>query len=243
MLRTRIRPLLGLAAALSCTACGGGDLTLPGEVAVPGDLMMVAGDGQFARAGSELPASLVVRVVDQQGNPVPAVTVTWSVEAGGGIISPTSSATDEQGLVSARWTLGPIPGPNSADAAAPGVEAVTFSANATSGGPRLGPDHLLFQVQPSDAVKGQAITPAVVVAVVDRDGALVPDFKIRVELELAAGSGKLGGKHEVDTKDGVAVFDDLKLDEAGEGKALLALAPEEAYLGTVESEPFDIRKD
>ncbi len=244
MPRTRIQPLLALAAVLTLSACGGGNLVLPGDVAAPSDLVMVAGDGQSARTGSELPASLVVRVVDDQGNPVPAATVTWSVAAGGGTISPASTATDDQGLVSARWTLGPTPGPNSADATVPGVNPVTFSANATGGGgPRLGPDHLLFQVQPSDAVKGEAITPAVVVAVVDRDGALVPDFKIRVKLELSAGSGKLGGTREADTKDGVAVFDDLKVDQPGEGKALRALAPEEAYLGTVESDPFDIRRD
>lgn len=244
MPRTRIQPLLALAGVLTLSACGGGNLVLPGDAAAPSDLVMVAGDGQSARTGSELPVSLVVRVVDDQGNPVPATTVTWSVAAGGGTIAPTATATDEQGLVSARWTLGPTPGPNSADAAVPGVDAVTFSANATGGGgPRLGPDHLLFQVQPSDAVKGKAITPAVTVVVVDRDGTLVPDFKIRVKLELSAGSGKLGGTREADTKDGVAVFADLKVDKAGEGKVLRALAPEDAYLGTVESEPFAVHED
>jgi hypothetical protein len=234
-----------MAAALAALACGGGNLVLPGDAAPPSDLLMVSGDGQTATAGAELPESLVVRLVDDQGNAVAAATVTWAVESGGGTVAPITGATDAEGLVSARWTLGPSPGPNSVSAVAPAVDVVTFSANATGGGggPRLGPDHLRFQVQPSDAEADEPITPPVVVAVVDRNGEPVRDFKIRVELELSAGSGKLSGKLEGDTKDGVVVFDDLEVDEAGEGKVLRARAPEDGYLGTVDSESFDVRED
>lgn len=234
------------AVALAALACGGGDLVLPGSTGPASELLKMAGDEQSARAGAELPGSLVVRLVDQQGNGVPAGAVTWVVGAGGGTVSPATATTDERGMVSARWTLGPSPGPNSANAVVSGVDVVTFTASATGGGGGgrgPGPDHLLFQVQPSDARKGERITPAVVVAVLDREGNLVRDEKVKIQLELVAGSGNLGGKEEMDTRDGVATFDDLKVDEAGEGKVLRALAPDDSYLGTVESEAFTIQED
>ena len=79
-----------------------------------------------------------------------------------------------------------------------------------------------------------------VVAVVDQNGELVRDGKIKIELALVAGSGKLDGKREQDTKDGVATFDDLKLDDAGPGKVLRASAPKDVVLGTADSEPFGV---
>ena len=69
------------------------------------------------------------------------------------------------------------------------------------------------------------------------------DFTIKIELVLASGSGKLGGKREQDTKDGIATFADLKVDEPGDGKVLRALAPEGAFLGFVESQPFRVEED
>jgi hypothetical protein len=125
---------------------------------------------------------------------------------------------------------------------------VTFTASAVSGGGGGGgggnhaADHLVFQVQPSDARKKERITPPVVVGVVDRNGDLVQESGIKIEIELASGSGKLEGKREKDTKNGIAVFDDRKLTEPGDGKVLRALAPDEAHLGIVESRPFRVEE-
>jgi hypothetical protein len=233
---------LRVAAGLGALACGGGNLGLPGDAVPPSDLVKVSGDDQSARAGQELPAPLVVRLLDEQGNGVPAGSVTWVVEDGGGTVSPAAATTDEDGLASVNWTLGPSPGPNSVKAVVSGVDTVTFTASATGGGGR-GPDHLVFLMGPSDAPRDERITPPVALAVVDQSGAPVPDFKTRIRLELAEGSGKLGGKPEQDTKDGVAIFEDLRVDEAGDGKVLRALAPVASYLGTVESAPFAVTED
>ena len=81
-----------------------------------------------------------------------------------------------------------------------------------------------------------------VVAVVDRNGKVVKEPKIKIELELSGGSGKLEGKLERDTRDGVAVFDDLKVDDPGDGKVLRASARDHAELGTVESRSFRIEE-
>ena len=236
---------LPVAAGLVALACGGGSLGLPGDGSTPTDLVKVSGDDQSARAGEALPAPLVVRLLDDQGNGVPAGSVTWVVEDGGGTVSPAAATTDGDGLASVNWTLGPSPGSNRVSAVVAGVDTVTFTANATGGGGDggRGPDHLVFLTEPSDAPKGERITPPVTIAVVDLNGDAVAEFKTKVRLELAAGSGKLGGKVEQDTKDGVATFEDLKVDEVGDGKVLRALAHEAGYLGTVESAPFAVVED
>lgn len=98
---------------------------------------------------------------------------------------------------------------------------------------------LAFLVEPSDAEADKRIEPAVVVAVVDGDGRVVVDFKRRIELELT-GAGELGGKRTADTKDGFAVFNDVKVKLPGSGYVLRARATEDAALGSVDSRPFDV---
>jgi hypothetical protein len=216
---------------------------IPGSAA---SLVLVSGDGQSAAPGAELPDPLVVRLVDEEGNALRDQAVSWIIGVGGGGVSPTTGQTDGEGLSSARWTLGPSQGLNTVNAVVSGLSVVTFTASAISGGGGGGgggdADHLVFQVQPSDARKKERITPPVVVGVVDRNGDLVQESGIKIKIELASGSGKLEGKLEKDTKNGIAVFDDLKVTEPGDGKVLRARAPDEAQLGIVESHPFQVEE-
>jgi hypothetical protein len=119
---------------LAVLACQGGDLTLPGEVGPPADLVLVSGDSQSARAGDEVPVPLVVRLVDEQGNAVHNAAISWVVGDGGGSVSPLTVETDTAGLASTRLTLGPSPGVNTVNAVVSGVDIVTFTASATGGG-------------------------------------------------------------------------------------------------------------
>jgi len=50
---------------------------------------------------------LQVRALRADGGPANAATVVFKVQAGGGAIQPVVTSTDEQGLASAKWTLGP----------------------------------------------------------------------------------------------------------------------------------------
>jgi Big-like domain-containing protein len=95
----------------------------------------VDGDGQSALAGMELPKSLVVKVLDGQGNAVVGRAVTWVIGAGGGSVAPQNTTTDGQGQASTRWTLGPSVGNNTVNAVVSGVVTgtVTFTATATAG--------------------------------------------------------------------------------------------------------------
>ena len=235
------RNLLTSGALLAALGCGAGDLTLPGATGPATDLLLISGDEQSAEPGDDLPSPLVVRVVDGQGNPVRSAAVNWVVGAGGGSVSPGTVQTDTAGLASAQLTLGESVGVNTVNAVVSGLETVTFTASATGGGGgSFGPDHLEFMLQPTVAFAGQRLTPPVIVAVVDQNGEVVRDYKVKIEVVLAAGSGSLDGKRERDTKDGVATFDDLKLHEAGLGKVLRAAAADDAFLGIAESEPFAV---
>jgi len=89
--------------------------------------------------------SLVVLVSDQFGNPAAGAPVTFSVTAGGGTVSPSSTLTGANGRAAARWTLGPTKGADSASAVVVGLSApaITFATTAFSvaslaiNGPRL----------------------------------------------------------------------------------------------------------
>jgi hypothetical protein len=247
--RAAARRILGASTGAQTAAASSPELdgspvtfTHTGTPGSDASLVLVSGDGQSGQTGAELPDPVVVRLVDGQGNGMQAQPVTWVIGAGGGSPSPVTGQTDSEGFASTRWTLGPSQGNNTLSAVVSPVGFVTFTASATGGGGGgPGPDHLVFRVQPSDARQKRHITPSVVVAVVDRDGDVVKSPKIKIKVELAGGSGKLGGKRERDTQDGLAEFDDLTVDKSGEGKVLRAAAPDDDHLGSVESRPFRIR--
>lgn len=121
--------LVGGAAGLSC---GGSDNsgTPPSTTAIA----RTSGDGQAGRVGQTLANPLEVTVTDG-GAPAAGETVTWSVTAGGGVLDLTSVATDADGHATASWTLGPVAGPQTAQATLAGATGSpqTFTASAVVG--------------------------------------------------------------------------------------------------------------
>jgi hypothetical protein len=108
-LRVQAFRCAALAVALGAAACGGGDLTLPGEDA-PVALAIVTGGAQQGSAGAPLEEQVVVRVIDAEGRPVVGQAVLFRVVAGGGATDPEQSTTDAQGRAGTRWTLGSAAG-------------------------------------------------------------------------------------------------------------------------------------
>jgi uncharacterized protein (TIGR03437 family) len=94
--------------------------------APPITLQVVSGNGQTGLAGSKLPAPLVVMAQDAAGGPLAGITVTFTVQAGGGTVSPTSAITDAKGLASTVLTLGPAAGFNAVVASADQFQSVGF---------------------------------------------------------------------------------------------------------------------
>jgi hypothetical protein len=117
---------------LALAACGGGG----GEHKAPPtatSITIVSGNNQTAVAGSALPTALGVSVKDSSGRAVAGTSVSWSVAAGGGSVTPATSMTDSGGLATTNWTLGGAPGANRVAATVAGITPVTFDAMALAG--------------------------------------------------------------------------------------------------------------
>jgi hypothetical protein len=99
-------------------------------------LDVVSGDHQSAPPGTELPNALVVRVTDANGQPVRGQIVNFRVTSGGGSMFAGAGSTNNEGVVRDRWTLGAIPGEQTAEARAVDNETgaaivfATFAATA-----------------------------------------------------------------------------------------------------------------
>lgn len=118
--------------SLALAACGGGG---GGHKAppTPASVSIVSGNNQAAAAGSALPTLLGVSVKDSSGRAVAAASVSWTVVAGGGSVTPASSTTDSGGLATTSWTLGAAPGANRVTATVASITPVTFDAMALAG--------------------------------------------------------------------------------------------------------------
>jgi len=87
---------------------------------------------------------------------------------------------------------------------------------------------LLFQQQPTDTPIGQTITPAVTVAVVDQQGnVMTNDNTDTVTLTIGTNPSfaSLNGTLTVTVHNGIATFNDLSLDQVGNGYTLHATGP------------------
>jgi trimeric autotransporter adhesin len=93
----------------------------------PTTLVLVSGNNQEGANNRALADPLVVRVLDQYGQPLAGVTVRWS--AGNGSVSPETVETGSTGEASTTWTLGGGgPGPRYAWAEVEGLPRVEFVA-------------------------------------------------------------------------------------------------------------------
>ena len=99
-------------------------------VQIPHSLTKVSSDGQEGLAGIALAAPFVVSVLDEDDAAIAGAVVTFSVTAGGGILSATTATTDANGRAATRLTLGSEPGPNTVEATVEGLGTETFTATA-----------------------------------------------------------------------------------------------------------------
>ena len=90
------------------------------------------------------------------------------------------------------------------------------------------PTSLAFFAQPSAVVAADVMTPAVTVAILDRNGSTVTSATTSITIAITPGSGTagavLGGTTTVAAINGVARFSQLTVDRAGTGYTLSASA-------------------
>jgi hypothetical protein len=101
------------------------DITASADV--PALMTAESGNDEVAFAGRAFPVPVSALVEDRFGNPVPNVEVAWTVQGGGGSVSPATSTTGDHGLASASWTAGPAAGENLLRASVAAGPAVVYT--------------------------------------------------------------------------------------------------------------------
>jgi len=99
-------------------------------------LNKVSGDAQIAVTNQPFPAPLVVQAVDDRGQPIAGLQVTFAVVSGSATLSATSATTNAQGQASVNVTAGATAGAITIQATA-GSLSVTFTLTSRLPGPVL----------------------------------------------------------------------------------------------------------
>jgi hypothetical protein len=138
-----------------------------------------------------------VLVADACGNPVPGVTVTFAVGAGGGSLTGASATTAESGVAAVGgWTLGAVAGANTLTASADGVAAAeTFTATGTVGAAAV----IATQAGDGATLTVGSLHP-IAVRVADAHGNPVPGHAV----SWAAADGTVGVTSSITDAGGVA---------------------------------------
>ena len=114
-------------------ACGD-----PGtSVAAPAVGFSVSGDGQIRFPGSMLLNSLMIRLVDSEGQSVQegGTPVTWKIVQGSGSVGRDADSTGPNGMARTSWTLGPDDGTQRVEVTVGSFLPYVFTAEAVSAGP------------------------------------------------------------------------------------------------------------
>ena len=92
-------------------------------------LVKISGDNQHGIPSASLFQPFVIEVQDENGIALVGVPITFTVIAGGGMLSITSTTTDENGRAESTLTLGPNIGRNAIEVSVVGIESPsTFHA-------------------------------------------------------------------------------------------------------------------
>ncbi|HKA60212.1 MAG TPA: Ig-like domain-containing protein [Gemmatimonadales bacterium] len=100
----------------------------------PVALMKVGGDGLAVRAGGQVVHTVMAR--DSYGNGTHGVWIDWTVESGGGSITPARNVTVKGGHAEATRTLGAEVGDQTTIASAPGIPGAPRVTFTTTTSPR-----------------------------------------------------------------------------------------------------------
>jgi len=181
-----------------------------------------------------------VTVKDQLGNPVSGATVSLGVSGTDNAITPPSGTTDVNGEMTATLsstmaeTKTITATVNDAVIIDQTVTVTVLDAGVLS--------ELVFTVQPSNTQVDSIIKPAVQVTAVDQFGNTVKSYSKSVRITIGSNGSvlaptpKLSGTSPVQAVSGVATFDDLSINQIGNGYTLVA--SQNGF--RVTSAPFDI---
>jgi hypothetical protein len=189
----------------------------------PDEIRIVSGNDQRGQAGSPLDQALVVQVLDDNDNPIEGAAVRWSVESGGGSVSPGTSTTGGDGRASTAWTLGSDLGTQRVRASTQGAGSVDFEATAEPG-----PASVLGIVTqpPASGQVGVQLRRQPVIQVRDAVGNPVRRAGVTVTAAIANGAGDLiGATTQTTDGDGRATYTNLAITGAVGMHSIIFAAP------------------
>lgn len=191
-------------------------------------------------------------VVAQEVASVTVTPATAALSAIGATQAFTAEARDVSGAVipdltfiwlSSNHNVATISTTGLATAVGPGTVTITAAAQGIPGTAELSVTQaaatLVFNVQPTNLVAGEAISSAVQIEIQDANGALVTGARDPVTLVIGVNParGTLAGTTTVHAVGGIATFAGLSIDKAGTGYALAASA---GGLASATSASFDV---
>jgi len=141
-------------------------------------IVVTAGDGQHARAGAELPKSVVMRVVDENGSAV--VGAALALAPSGGIVADSALTTDSLGYARTRWTMGHSAGDYTLAVHVEGVKKLLkVAAHATPAAAA----NLAFDDAPREKHSRESAKRKLVAVVTDVYGNPVPDARVNFKVK------------------------------------------------------------
>jgi len=188
-------------------------------------------------AGQAIFPSVTVQLLDQFNNSLTTSGVNITLAANGpGAIVGGNSASTVNGVAIFNAIVIQTAGNYSVTASSLGYTPSNSSAFVVSAAAAT---QLVYAQQPSNAVAGQAVAPAITLLVEDAFNNVVTTSSANVALALNAnpGGAALSGGGSVAALNGVATFAGVSLDKAGSGYTLDATS---TGLNTATSNAFDI---
>jgi alpha-tubulin suppressor-like RCC1 family protein len=146
--------------------------------------ILLRGGGQSATVFSPLPESVVARLEDQYGNPVPSTPVSFLPTGLYSFTDPMHGRTDAEGVAATRWTLGGTAGTDTLHVV-PTFQSLLDIVATTLPGP---PVRLIPGTTDSlGAIAGNPLGDSISVRVTDSVGNAVPG--VAVSFTVTAGGG------------------------------------------------------
>ena len=169
--------------------------TATGTAGGAAHILVHAGDGQTATAGTDVAVAPTVLVTDVHGNPVAGVSVSFT-PSGNGIVGNDTAQTNASGIAGAgSWTLATSAGANTLTATAGSLQA-TFDATGAAGPAR----NIVAEAGDGQtATVGAAVAIAPTVRVTDAHGNPVSGVIVSF-----AGDGSTGNASDATDASGIA---------------------------------------
>jgi len=195
-------------------------------VAGPANKLAFVQQPTNTEAGSSITPAVTVNVEDASGNVVTnstaSVALAIGTNSGGGTLSGTTTVNAVNGVATfSGLSINKTGNGYTLAANSTGLTAATSNTfNITSGTAT----QLVFGQQPTNAVAGSSITPAVTVQVEDANNNVVTTSAASVTVAIGSNpsSGTLSGTKTVNAVNGVATFNNLSINNTGSGYTLTA---------------------